>query len=111
MRYGGVGSLLRGLQVERQLGSRKPEGPYYYLYLFAVSVRRQHQDKGIGHELMLPTLRRIAEEGASAHIESSNRKNLPFNQRLGFRVTGEVQVAPDGPWMWTLWREGSGVPR
>lgn len=66
---------------------------------------------GIGHDLMLPAMRRIEEEGAAAYIESSNSKNLSFYQRFGFEVTGEVQVAPDGPSMWTLWREGSGAKR
>jgi len=33
--------------------------------------------------LILPTIRRIDGEGASAYIESSNRKNLTFYQRFG----------------------------
>ncbi|MBW2269302.1 MAG: GNAT family N-acetyltransferase [Deltaproteobacteria bacterium] len=106
-RHGGVAALQRGPAIDQQLGPRKPKGAYYYL--FAIAVRRQHQGEGIGHELMVPTMRRIDEEGASAYIESSNAKNLSFYRRFGFEVTDEVQLAPDGPSMWTLWREGLAV--
>jgi len=106
LRYGGFTALQRGPKVDRVLGPRKPEGDYYYL--FAIAVRRAHQGKGIGHELMAPTMRRIDEEGASAYIESSNEKNLTFYRRFGFEVTEEVEIAPGAPKMWTLWREGRG---
>jgi transposase len=41
--------------------------------------------------------------------ENTIRKSLTFYQRFGFEITGEVQLGPDGPSMWTLWREGSGT--
>jgi GNAT superfamily N-acetyltransferase len=94
------------MQTDKELGPRKPDGEYYYL--FAIAVRRQHQGKGIGHDLMLPTIQRIDDEGASAYIESSNRKNLTFYQRFGFEILEEVELSPGGPSMWTLWREGRG---
>lgn len=106
LRHGGLTSLQRGPKVDRQLGPLKPQGAFYYL--FAIAVRQGQQGRGIGHELMAPTMCRIDEEGASAYIESSSPKNLTFYQRFGFEVTGEVKLAPDGPSMWTLWREGRG---
>ena len=57
---------------------------------------------------MVPAIERIDAEGASAYVESSNPANLTFYQRFGFEITGEVQLAPDGPSMWTLWRAGRG---
>lgn len=105
IRHGGLTTLRRGAKVDAQLGPRKPKGDYYYL--FAIAVRRGARGHGIGHELMLPTMRRIDAEGAAAYVESSSEKNLTFYQRFGFEVTGEIELEPGGPRMWTLWREGA----
>lgn len=105
--HGGRVSLQRGPLVDHALGPRKPQGDYYYL--FAIAVRRAQRGRGIGHELMAPTMQRIDAEGASAYIESSNERNLSFYRRFGFQVTEEVRLAPEGPKMWTLWRAGSGA--
>jgi ribosomal protein S18 acetylase RimI-like enzyme len=96
--------LRRTPKIDEALASRKPKGDYDSL--FAIAVRERCQDKGLGHEMMAPRMRRIDEEGASAYMESANEKNLTFYQRFGFEITDEVQLTPYGPSMWTLWREG-----
>ncbi len=103
-RHGGIPALQRGPAIDGVLGPRKPKVDFDSL--FAIAVRRSHQGKSSGHELMAPTMERIDRAGAAAWIEISNEKNLTFYQRFGLEITDEVQLAPDGPDMGTLWRAG-----
>jgi hypothetical protein len=49
-------------------------------------------------------LDRCDAEGAPAYLESSNADNIPYYNRYGFDVTGEI-VIPDGPSLWPMWRQ------
>ena len=48
-------------------------------------------------------LARCDAECAPAYLESSNPDNVPYYERFGFEVTGEI-VIPDGPSLWPMWR-------
>src|SRR5687768_16735277 len=61
-------------------------------YLPQIGVEPNAQGKGIGAELMRHALARCDRERALAYLEASKPQNIPFYQRYGFEVTGEIQI-------------------
>ncbi len=84
-----------------QMKQQHPEEPHWYLAVLGsdTSVR----GKGYGHALMQSRLDRVDAEHAPAYLESSKAENVPYYQRFGFEVTGEL-VMPGGPTLWPMWR-------
>lgn len=81
------------------------EQPHYYLSLLGTADR--HRGQGIGIALLAENLRVIDEDGAPAHLESSNPANNPRYERMGFRWTGEF-TTPDGErTVATMWRDAA----
>lgn len=76
--------------------------PHYYL--IAVGVRPQFQGQGIGTRLLQPMLARCDKEGCGAYLESSNERNIPLYQRLGFTNNGTI-LGPKAPNWWSMWRD------
>lgn len=89
--------LAGGLRVER----RHPTEPHYYLAILGVDPSAQ--GRGLGSAVMRPMLDRCDTERVPAYLESSKASNVPFYERHGFRVAGEVEL-PFGPPMWLMWR-------
>lgn len=67
-----------------------PDGPHWYLPMIGADPIRQGQ--GIGDRLMRHALARCDREGATAYLESSNPRNIPFYRRHGFDVLGTIQA-------------------
>jgi ribosomal protein S18 acetylase RimI-like enzyme len=84
-----------------------PAEPHYYLAFVAVAPNRQRH--GMGTALMQETLARVDRAGAPAYLENSNPKNLPFYQRLGFRVIREVRAGKGAPPLFAMWRPATGA--
>jgi GNAT superfamily N-acetyltransferase len=61
-------------------------------YLPQIGVEPNAQGKGLGAELMRHALARCDRDGALAYLEASKPENIPFYERHGFEVTGEIQV-------------------
>jgi ribosomal protein S18 acetylase RimI-like enzyme len=80
-----------------------PERPHWYLS--GIGTDPPAQGTGVGSELMRSRLVRCDAAGEAAYLESSNEANVPFYQRHGFRVTGELTVPGGGPRFWLMWRE------
>ena len=92
--------------IERQHGERtaevmealfagrtaEPEGAHA-LCLY-VGVRPERQGRGLGREVMQPVLDRCDRDGTPAFLTSTNPRNVAFYERLGFRSTAVVEVAP-----------------
>ena len=60
---------------------------------------------GFGQALMRSRLDRCDAEHAPAYLESSNPDNVPYYQRFGFEITGEIQVPDGGPSLIPMWRQ------
>jgi ribosomal protein S18 acetylase RimI-like enzyme len=80
-----------------------PERPHWYLS--GIGTDPPAQGTGVGSALMQSRLVRCDAAGEPAYLESSNERNVPFYQRHGFRVTGELTIPGGGPTFWLMWRE------
>jgi len=79
-----------------------PEEPHWYLAI--IGSDPTVRGSGCGHALMRSRLDRCDAEHAPAYLESSNPDNIPYYNRFGFEVTGEI-VMPGGPTLWPMWRQ------
>ncbi len=82
-------------RVIEKMASSHPKEPHWYLPLLGVDPMMQ--SRGLGEIVMRPALDRCDQTGVPAYLESANPRNVPFYERLGFRVTGEVQVDDTPP--------------
>jgi GNAT superfamily N-acetyltransferase len=78
--------------------------PHHYLSLLATADG--HRGRGLGIALLRENLARIDLEGSPAYLESSNPRNDPRYQALGFVPVGRFQAPGDGPVVTGMWRQG-----
>jgi predicted N-acetyltransferase YhbS len=71
----------------------------------AIGTDPSVRGKGFGHALLASRLDRVDAEHAPAYLESSKWDNVPYYQRFGFELTGEIKLPNGGPTMWPMWRE------
>jgi ribosomal protein S18 acetylase RimI-like enzyme len=89
----------RGLMY---FASHHPKERHWYLQMLGTDP--EWQGHGAGSAIMAPVLERCDREGERIYLESSKKRNIPFYERHGFAVTGEIQV-PRGPVVWAMWRD------
>jgi ribosomal protein S18 acetylase RimI-like enzyme len=89
-------------KVADMMKEHHPEEPHWYLAVIGTdpSVR----GKGFGQALMTSRLKRVDAEHAPAYLESTKWDNVPYYQRFGFEVTGEIELPNSGPRLWSMWR-------
>ncbi|MGV0646239.1 GNAT family N-acetyltransferase [Mycolicibacterium sp. XJ879] len=92
----------RGRQVSELMKECHPEEPHWYLGV--IGSDPTVRGGGFGRALMQSRLDRVDAEHAPAYLESSNPDNIPYYQRFGFEVTGEITLPDGGPKMWPMWR-------
>lgn len=81
--------------LRRGMAEHRPAEPHWYLPLIAADPNWVGQ--GLGTLLMKHALQRCDEQGSAAYLESSNPKNIPFYQRHGFKIIGEIQHGGSPP--------------
>jgi ribosomal protein S18 acetylase RimI-like enzyme len=79
-----------------------PERPHWYLS--GIGTDPPVQGTGVGSDLLRSRLARCDADRLPAYLESSKERNVPFYERHGFRVTGEVTIPGGGPTLWLMWR-------
>jgi GNAT superfamily N-acetyltransferase len=95
----------RSKQVGGQLARIErahPREPHWYLAVLGTDPR--HQSRGVGSALLAPILARCDADRVPAYLESSKRSNVPFYERHGFRMVGELAIQ-GGPVIWRMLRE------
>jgi ribosomal protein S18 acetylase RimI-like enzyme len=81
----------------------KPKTEHYYLSV--VGILPEHQGKGFGTMLLRPTLAECDKKNTGAYLETGNPRNIPFYERLGFKIRERI-VAPGSSMPFaTMWRE------
>ncbi|HTM85116.1 MAG TPA: GNAT family N-acetyltransferase [Mycobacterium sp.] len=88
---------------EELMARAHPEAPHWYLA--TIGTDPAMQGRGLGGSLLRSRLDRCDAERCPAYLESSKADNVPYYQRFGFEVTGEVVTPGGGPTLWLMWRE------
>ncbi|RVW04817.1 GNAT family N-acetyltransferase [Rhodococcus spongiicola] len=98
-----LGRHLRvGAGAVQALDSAHPTEPHWYLA--AIGTTAAGRGRGHGKALLNSRLSRCDAEGAPAYLESSKKENIPYYERFGFEVTGEIVLPDGGPTLWKMWR-------
>ncbi|MFD6894522.1 GNAT family N-acetyltransferase [Rhodococcus sp. NPDC060086] len=92
-----------GQSVDSALEAAHPEEPHWYLS--TIGTASHARGAGCGTALLKSRLDRVDAEHAPAYLESSKEENVPYYERFGFTVTGEIRVPRGGPTLWAMWRE------
>lgn len=79
------------------------EPAHWYLGVLGADLDRQGQ--GIGSACAGPKLAECDATRTPAYLESSNERNVPLYERLGFRVVDVLDLPNGGPPLWRMWRE------
>lgn len=93
----------RMIDIFSVLDKIHPDEKHYYLQI--IGVDPDQQGKGLGSALMRPALALCDGEGCGAYLENSKEANLAFYKRHGFEVTGEIDLGPEAPPVWSMWRD------
>lgn len=96
----GMKCLARLLHLSSTLPKYQPMEPHYYLELGCVA--KAFQNTGIGTSLSRYLFTLADHDGCGIYAETSNQKNLPIFEKIGYAITGRNQV--DGITFWGLWR-------
>lgn len=76
-------------------------------YLALVATLPEARGRGLGRSVLEPGMDAADRDGVPAVLETSNESNVRWYERLGFRVTRELDLdalEPDAPLVWTLQR-------
>jgi len=96
------GRSIPGLRLLQAVEKVHPQEPHWYLGILGADPARQ--GTGAGRAVVDAGLAHADQEGLGAYLESSKAANIPFYERFGFRVTGEVTIA-GSPTQYTMWRD------
>ncbi len=87
-----------------------PHDPAHY-YLTLIGTHPDRRGEGVGMRLLASNLELIDAEGEPAYLESSNARNEPRYESVGFKRRGSF-TTPDGTReIVTMWREPAGQGR
>ena len=96
-------AVLRGQAAAELMKKHHPEEPHWYLAV--IGSDPTVRGGGFGQALMRSRLDRVDAEHAPAYLESSNPVNVPYYERFGFEVTGEMVLPNGGPSLIPMWRQ------
>lgn len=99
----GVSRLPKVLAAVARTQNVHPREPHWYL--FAIGVDPSAQGHGYGSALLRSVLAQCDARREPAYLEASTRDNARLYVRHGFRETGEISLADDGPRVWPMWRD------
>jgi ribosomal protein S18 acetylase RimI-like enzyme len=79
--------------------------PPEHWYLMVVGVVPARQGQGVGRALLQPILNRADSAGLPCYLDTAQPQNVPFYQKLGFRVVAETVEPESGLRLWTFRRD------
>lgn len=87
-------------EAEALCGPLRPVEPH--LTVATLGVRPDHQGRGIATALIRTALDTSRALGVPVYLETSSEGNVALYRRLGFEVTGQLQVTEVGPFVWAM---------
>jgi len=98
---------LRGLKrmVSTMDALDKAHPKQEHAYMLFAGVEPECQRQGLGSALTRRALEQCDRAGWVAYLESTRATTIPHAERLGFRVTGVIDLGPGAPRLWSMWRE------
>ena len=78
-----------------------PAEAHWHLAFIGVDASRQGE--GLGSHVMREGVGMCDEQGIPGYLESSNPANIPFYERHGYEIAGEIQVG-SSPVVTPMWR-------
>lgn len=103
VRVFGFRGMERAGEVQNAMHEAHPREPHWYLP--SVGTDPGLQGTGVGSALLRQQLAVCDRLGQPSYLESSKVTNVPFYERLGFRVIDELRLPQDGPTLWPMWRD------
>jgi ribosomal protein S18 acetylase RimI-like enzyme len=88
--------LPRAMRAFDSVEHRRPEEDHWFLDVLAVAPGRQ--GRGIGSALVRAGTAEADAAGAPAFLATSNARNVPLYERLGFAVGEEYDLGPVHVW-------------
>ncbi|MEV6067487.1 GNAT family N-acetyltransferase [Nocardia sp. NPDC052001] len=95
--------IAAGRMAEIMATAHPHDRPHWYLA--SIGTLPAGRGRGYGKALLNARLDRCDAEGLPAYLESSKAANVPYYERFGFEVTGEIDATDGGPLLWPMWRE------
>jgi GNAT superfamily N-acetyltransferase len=99
----GIGGTVRFMRLMLAVEKRHPEERHWYLAALGTDPPKQRM--GVGKTLVAPVLERCDKERLPAYLETQKPENVPYYERMGFKVTGEFDIPGGGPHLWLMWRD------
>ena len=87
-----------------RMEARHPKKPPHG-YLLMMGVAPERQGRGLGTALLEPGLGALDKDRAPAYLEASSTRSRELYRRIGFEVTGQLDLPSGGPPLWLMWRE------
>ncbi|WP_432161270.1 GNAT family N-acetyltransferase [Streptomyces sp. NRRL F-5630] len=81
----------------------RPEEPGWFLE--TVATAPEARGNGLGSAVLIPGIQEAERAGHPAFLETSSEPNVRFYERLGFKVTADVQLPHNGPRTWCMRRD------
>jgi ribosomal protein S18 acetylase RimI-like enzyme len=81
----GLNGLPKILKREKNLKKFNPKEDFVYLWY--VGVKKESQGQGLGTKLILDILEE--QKDKAIHLQTSNPRNFPLYEKLGFRFDGD----------------------
>lgn len=88
--FGSIGLSRVGKISSREKLIKKNHPKHDFVHLWYIGVNPEHQGKGLGTELMSKIIADSQEQQKPIFLETSNEKNFPFYERLGFDRIAEL---------------------
>jgi GNAT superfamily N-acetyltransferase len=93
---GGLGNFSRGLKILNTWKRLEPRRPHFHLEPLGIAL--ELQGKGVGSQMMDFYCRIIDKEGKEAYHETDRPENVPFYEKFGFKVVGEITIIGAKNW-------------
>jgi ribosomal protein S18 acetylase RimI-like enzyme len=102
----GFGPFLKFMAANEIMDKiHKARAPEPHWYLVVVGVDPELQGQGVGSAIVRDGLALADRESKPCYLDTSERRNLAFYERLGFVVLEEAILGKGGPKAWAMRRE------